>query len=407
MGFEDLLRERVRRGDCEELMAYLLQKQGRVERRFAPCTRLQMDGHDVDYAEEDWETTRVLPEEEDENDIALSGKGYREAEMHEMICSYRKLKSVFCSFKNDADNYNTGQILFLAVSHKGDRMVTGSSDGLLKVFDCFSMKLLISIDPNVKAITLMILSKDDRFLVISDRDSIIHIYDFQTYKKLSQINNLRNSEIFTMDFSQPEGKLFLTVCTTKHGIWVYKSDLFDGSNNASFEEGSRLLLPFTQWTCCEVSSTTGTINAIDVDGNLHSWPALAQLFEEGESLESVSKILFDNRYKPEILLFNDYSQIILLYNKGTHFFIRVEGNAFTIVKEERYTKLNPKSYERAVVVNQNKRYCFIVVNDERRKEELNDEIGTVNSKIYMYEYISNSQVRSIAKVNILYFIFQK
>ena len=365
-------------------------------------TQLSSDAHDVDFSQEDWVSRRMLPEEDSENQILLSGRGYRESEMHQVVCSFRKIKSVFCSFKNDPEAYNTGQILYLAMSHRGDRMVTGSSDGLIKVFDCFSVKLLVSIDPQIRAISLLILSKDDRFLVVSDSDCIIHVYDFRNYAKLAQINNLRNSEILAMEFSKPGEELFLTVCTHKHGLWVYRSSLFDGTGRSNFEEGSRLLLPFIQWTCCEVSAVSGTINAIDIEGTLHSWPTLPDLFEPHKSVESVSKIVFDNRYQPEILLFNDYSQIILLYNKSTHFFIRVEGENFTIVQEERYSKLNPRSHERGVVVNQNKRFCFIVVNDERRKEDARGEIGTVKSKIFMYEYISDIQVRTITKV-LLYF----
>jgi hypothetical protein len=358
-----------------------------------------MDQHDMEYKkEEHWD--QILLEEEQREGVEVGDPfGLRPGQKHHVVRLFRKFKSVYCCFNLDEEVYNTGQILFTLVSHKGDRFVIGCSTGLIKVFDAFAVKLMETINLQGDVITLIILSKDDRFLIVADKQCLIHIYDFKDYKKISQINNLRNSEVSFMDMMTVDQTSFLIVCTREHGLWVYKQSLFDGSSlNMRFDLGSKLLLPFTNWSCCEISHKFGRINAIDGKGVLHSWADIPGLFEN-EELESKSKIIFDNRYRPEMMLVNDSLELIMLYNKNMHFFIKVEETKFIILEEQRYPKINPRMKERGIVVNHNSQFCLVAVNVEKKREGSSAELGLVKSTLYMYEYVSNSKINLIAKVN--------
>jgi urease gamma subunit len=247
----------------------------------------------------------------------------------------------------------------------------------------------------------MILSKDDRFLIVADSKCVIHVYDFQNYEKLSQINNLRNSEVSFMDMLIVDSSSFLVICTREHGLWVYRRELFDGTSlGMPFEKGSQLLLPFVHWSCCEISHKAGRINAIDSKGVLHSWGDIPELFED-KKLESESKIIFDSKYRPEIMLVNENLNLILLHNKNMHFFIKVESNTFQILEEQKYPKINPRMKERGVVVNHNAQFCMVAVNVEKKREGSVAELGLVKSTLFLYEYVSNSKVHLIAKVSVL------
>lgn len=395
---EQILHERVNRQDKEELVAYLLQKQEQVAKLFAPSSIFEMEHKDINYLEEE-SVQGFLLEEEERSLVELGNPTQLRLEnKHQVIQNFRKYKSIYCHYENNEELYFTGQILYILISHKGDRFVTGSSNGLLKIFDSFSVKLQHSINPKVEVLSLMILSKDDRFLIIADSNCLLHIYDFNTYLKISQINNLRNSEVIFMETITSQGQNFLIVCTKEHGLWIYKQSVFDNTpNSLPFDQLSKLLLPFNQWSCCEISQKTGRINAVDSKGTLHSWTDIAFIFEDNR-IESESKIIFDSRYRPEILLVNENYGLILLYNKNTHFFIKVEGQNFSIILEERYPKINWKTHERSVVVDQNSRYCFVAINVERKKEDSTAEIGEVNSSVFIYEFISNSRIKLIAKV---------
>ena len=384
--------------DKEELVAYLIDKQLQGDRLFAPNTIFGMDLHDIEYKQESkWD--QILLEEEARDLVEIGDPfGLRPGQKHDIVRLFRKFKSVYCCFNLDEEVYNTGQVLFTLVSNKGDRFVIGCSTGLIKIFDAFAVKLLETINLQEEVITLIILTKDDRFLIAADKKCLIHIYDFKTYKKISQINNLRNSEVSFMDMMIVEKQSFLIVCTREHGLWVYKQELFDGSSpNIRFDQSSKLLLPFLNWSCCEISHKFGRINAIDGKGVLHSWSDIPGFFEN-EKLESKSKIIFDNRYRPEMMLVNDSLELIMLYNKNMHFFIKVEETKFIILEEQKYPKINPRMKERGIVVNHNAQFCLVAVNVEKKKEGSNAELGLVKSTLYMYEYVSNSKINLVAKV---------
>ena len=392
-----VLQTHLQRQEKEELVSYLMTKDLQNQKLFAPNTLFEMDLHDVDYREsQNWDG--LLDEET--RDLAEFGDplGLRPGRRHEVIQLFRKFKSVYCCFDLDEEVYNTGQVLFTVISNKGDRFVVGTNTGLVKIFDSFAMKLLAFIDLQVRSISLIILSKDDRFLIIADNKCLIHVYDFESREKLSQINNLRNSEISFMDMATFDGKNFLVICTKEHGLWVYKQEIFDGSSkNLQFEKSYKLLLPFIHWSCCEISHKAGRINAIDSKGVLHSWGNIPEIFEDGEG-ESQSKIIFDSRYRPEIMLLNENLNLIMLYNKNMHFFIRVEANTFMILSEQKYPKINLRMKERSVVVNHNAYYCLVAVNVEKKREGSNQELGQVKSTLFMYHYVSNNKIELIAKV---------
>jgi hypothetical protein len=394
-----ILQTHMNKTDKEELVAYLIGRQVENERLFAPNTIFPEDLHDVEYKQESkWDSLLL---EEEARDLVEIGDpfGLRPNQKYGIVREFRKYKSVYCCFNLDEEVYNTGQILFTLVSNKGDRFVVGGSTGIIKIFDAFAVKLVESINLQSQVITLIILSKDDRFLIVANKKCLIHIYDFKTYKKISQINNLRNSEVSFMDMMTVDKESFLIVCTREHGLWIYKQELFDGSSpGMRFDKGSKLLLPFTHWSCCEISHKFGRINAIDSKGILHSWNDIPGLFED-EELESQSKIIFDNRYRPEMMLVNDNLGLIMLYNKNMHFFIKVEANKFIILNEQRYPKINPRMKERGIVVNHNVHYCLVAVNVEKKREGSSAELGLVKSTLYMYEYVSNSKINLISKVN--------
>ena len=379
-----------------------MQRDLESDRLYAPNTLFEMDLHDIDYRE-DQDNDKMLLDEECRDLVELGDPfGLRMTRRYQIIQLFRKFKSIYCCFDLDEDVYNTGQILFTLISNKGDRFVVGSHTGLIKIFDGFAMKLLAFIDLQVKSIGLIILSKDDKFLIINDNKGLIHVYDFETYTKVSQINNLPNSEVSFIEMTTWEEQNFLVICTKEHGLWVYKQEIFDGSSpNIRPDTAHKLLLPYTHWSCCEISHKTGRINAIDSKGVLHSWGNIPAIFED-EELESQSKIIFDSRYRPEIMLLNENLNLIMLYNKNMHFFIRVEANTFMIISEQKYPKINPRIKERGVVVNHNAYYCLVAVNVEKKKEGSNQELGQVKSTLFMYKYVSNSKIDLIAKVNILF-----
>ena len=397
-----VLQTHLQRQEKEELVSYLMTRDLQHQKLFSPNTLFEMDLHDIDYRQsDDWDGLL----EEEARDLVEFGDplGIRPTRRHEVIQLFRKFKSIYCCFDLDEETYNTGQVLFTLISNKGDKFVIGTNTGLVKIFDAFAMKLETFIDLQVQSIVLIILSKDDRFLIIADNKCLIHIYDFKTRVKLSQINNLRNSEISFMDMATFEKKNFLVICTKEHGLWVYKQEIFDGSSlNVQFDKYYKLLLPFIHWSCCEISHKAERINAIDSKGVLHSWGDIPTIFEEDNDLplvESQSKIIFESRYRPEIMLINENLNLIMLYNKNMHFFIRVEANTFMILSEERYPKINLRMKERSVVVNHNAFYCMVAVNVEKKREGSNQELGQVKSTLFMYKYVSNSKIDLIAKVN--------
>lgn len=384
----------------EELVAYLVARQTEDQRLYAPNAVFEPDIYDIDYKDaDDWD--RLLLEEESRELVEVGDPfGLRPGQKHQVLRLFRKFKSVHCCFDLDEEVYNTGQILFTLVSNLGDRFVVASNTGVVKVFDAFAVKLEATLDLQDQTIALVILSKDDRFLIVADNKCVIHIFDFATYRRLSQINNLRNSEVSFMEMVSVDGEVFLVICTREHGLWVYRQQLFDGSRtNQRFDRGSKLLLPFTHWSCCEISHREGRINAIDSKGVLHSWGDIPGLFREDRELESQSKIIFENRYRPEMMLVNESLNLIMLYNKNMHFFIRVDANRFIILAEQRYPKINPRMKERGLVVNHNARFCLVAVNVEKKREGSNAELGQVKSTLFMYEYVSNSRIRLVAKVS--------
>ena len=312
LDLEQLLQTRVSKEEKEELAAYLVGLETEAQRLFAPNTRFEEDSNDVEYKSEDPMMDVLLDEEA--RPLVEVGDPFGLRRRHDVLRLFRKFKSVYVCFDLDEEVYNTGQVLFTLVSHAGDRFLIGCSTGVIKIFDSFSVKLACSLDLQAQKIALMILSKDDRFLIVADSKCVIHVFDFRTYKKLSQINNLRNSEVSFMDLLKVDGSSFLVVCTKEHGLWVYRRELFDGTApGLAFDRGSKLLLPFVHWSCCEISHKEKRINAIDSKGILHSWGNVPGLFDE-EKLESESKIIFDNRYRPEIMMVNDSLGIIQLYN---------------------------------------------------------------------------------------------
>jgi WD40 repeat protein len=357
--------------------------------------------NEVDYFKEDSVEDLLL--EEEERSLVELGETFhlRMKDKGNIIKSLRKYKSIFCHANlQDTESYGTGQILYVNVSHEGDRFITGSSNGVIKIFDSFSAKLIHSIDLLVDGFWGFILSKDDKYLVIADNSCLLHVYCFDSYKKISQINNLRNSEIIFMDMTKCDSQDFLIVCTKSHGLWVYKKEIFDGSTNPNFFDSMcKLLLPYNSFTCCEISHKSLRINAIDSDGSLYCWEKISEIFKNPQLIHHKSKIIFDQKYRPEILMVNEKLNIILLYNKNTHFFITVEEQNFSIIEEERYPKINMRTHERSVVVNQNSQYCFIAVNIEKKKDDNSGELGDVKSTIYIYEFINPSRINFISKVN--------
>lgn len=399
LDLDRLLRAHLDQQQKEELVAYLIARQTENQRLYAPNAEFGPDIYDVEYKEADQWDHLLLEEEARELVEAGDPFGLRPGQKHHVMRLFRKFKSVHCCFDLDEEVYNTGQILFTLVSNLGDRFVVASNTGVIKIFDAFAVKLKATLDLQRQTIALVILSKDDRFLIVADNKCVIHVFDFANYERLSQINNLRNSEVSFMEMVSADGEVFLVVCTREHGLWVYRQELFDGSSpNMRFDLGSKLLLPFTHWSCCEISHREGRINAIDGKGVLHSWGDIPGLFGDNNELESQSKIIFDSKYRPEIMLVNESLNLIMLYNKNMHFFIRVDANKFIILTEQRYPKINPRMKERGLVVNHNSRFCLVAVNVEKKREGSNAELGQVKSTLFMYEYVSNSRIRLVAKV---------
>ena len=88
------------------------------------------------------------------------------------------------------------------------RIVTGSEDGVIKIWDVDSGQLLHSLEAHISAVTSLAVSPDSRRLVSGSRDSTAKIWDPRTGKEILTLRG-HQQEVTSVAFSS-DGLCILT-----------------------------------------------------------------------------------------------------------------------------------------------------------------------------------------------------
>jgi WD40 repeat protein len=116
-------------------------------------------------------------------------------------------------------------VLGLDFSKDGKKVISGSSDKTVKVWDIEKGKEILTLEGHTDGINAVKFSPDGKTALSCSLDGTIRIWDLTTGKELLNINEnekIHNKKVFNVDFS-PNGKLVLSASGGAMRLWDVSS----------------------------------------------------------------------------------------------------------------------------------------------------------------------------------------
>lgn len=161
--------------------------------------------------------------------------------------------------------------------------ITGSTDGLVKVFDLPSFKLFKSINAENEDVSLLTCDQNEIYLAFCDQKQIIYIYNLIYFTRIAKIEFEKQVEIHSLTLLNPDylsGQACLLIATKMHGVTFLTENFFVAGEKtersstrtyrqsinkmeANYQLGVQARLPFKIHRLCPDFKLPSHINRID------------------------------------------------------------------------------------------------------------------------------------------------
>lgn len=266
-------------------------------------------------------------------------------------------------------------------------LISGSSDGNVKIFDTANLRLLESINVPDKDISCLAFSADERFFSFVNEKNTVFIYSMSTFEQLQTIVFGEDKNVTAINFINNEEKENVFICVKDHGVFFLEEDNFYVD-----EEGRNLaneLKPTRAFQTFEFNKEENYIITIDSQSLVYVWN-LEDVFNKNKKSLPISKYRFKTLY--ESFYLKPSNKMVLTVNKNGHSFYAYQDPKrleLTRVQFYKYKKANLNQIERSHTISFNHAYTIISVNNERLGEYINEE-QKYDCEIFIYaDQLSN------------------
>lgn len=218
----------------------------------------------------------------------------------EYLAAWNRQQTVFCHHLPFDDPDSTGVIIYHVIfCPQMERLLTGGSDGLVKIFSWPSGRHIKTLRGHTADITILTVSQSLKFIASADDSGVVRIWDFPSGKPIAVLKESKGKDITSLAFHQEsysngESVNFLLICASGHGLFIY--------NENDFEQNNGLVNHLQKFT--DLQDTIGQTNP-------HANVLFAEINPEGRlsAYSSCGKILLWRTFKAMFPLEGAYQLI--------------------------------------------------------------------------------------------------
>lgn len=207
------------------------------------------------------------------------------------IDQWSRQQTIFCHHRpqNDID-YQEVNIYFVIFDPKMEHIITGGSDGLIKIFKKQTGKHLRTLKGHLADISILTISPTSNYIASFDDSGMVRIWKFPSGEPVAVLKESERKEITSLFFHEEtykdgSKKLFFVVCAAKHGLFIYKEEDFKDNNGVVNPEQRTVNLtahlreayPNLNFFFVEVSQK-GVLSAYSNSGYIFLWTQFSNIF---------------------------------------------------------------------------------------------------------------------------------
>lgn len=322
---------------------------------------------------------------------------------HEVLKNFHRQRTVY-SHQIPFEQEETIEVYHVIFDKSSEYVLTGASDGLVKVYNRESGYLLKTLKGHLLDITILTLSNCNRYIASASKNGHVRIWSFPECRCLAVLREFEGKEIISLVFNKElndeNGQCYLVITAPSMGIFVFKEqDLVENKGVLNPQQVKFNLTEHIKFNRAKVEfyfsemSKSGLFAAYGSSGYIHIWPKVWDMMQLTPRERTAIKVF------PGLKMQNKRSTISLDWSDDSRFLVNYTEIQVMIVelKEEgprTFTTKAVGSFEAKMSIHHRRRVqksSIAVINNHyfaigfnlRSNSQVDDTILLAN--IYLYD----------------------
>ena len=291
-------------------------------------------------------------------------KGINEEDHYKKILEmWNRLLTVYGHL--DCYEDDTANVYHVLFDSNSEYILTGASDGLIKVFSRETGQVKASLKGHLIEITILALSSNNKYIASASENGHVRIWSFPECRCLAVLKNFEGKEITSLIFQEEldcfgNPSCYLVVTAPSMGLFIFKEeDLVDNGgvavpNQKCLNLGERSVYrdQRVEFYFAEISKS-GLLAAYGSSGFVYIWPQMSKIFKADGSIDYSPCKTFQGLKLP-----NKKSNVFLDWSTNSSFLVNYNETHASIAHldpQENYKVSSVGSFSSDVTIHHRRR----------------------------------------------------